>query len=66
MGIFVECWSGNGSFWSSLGMLYDALGSFDLLCLIETHKSFVRPLPDIPCYHWFSAYWIEMRSFDGV
>jgi hypothetical protein len=60
------CWNGNGSFWSSPGLLYDALGSTDILFVTETHASRVRPLPDFTGYHWLSVCRQETRSSGGV
>ncbi|KAH9310534.1 hypothetical protein KI387_025569 [Taxus chinensis] len=47
-------------------VLYDALGSSDLLFVTETHESLVRPLPKIRGYHWHSVCRHETRSFGGV
>jgi hypothetical protein len=49
-----------------IGLLYDALGSSDILFITETHESPVRPLPDITGYHQFSACRQETRSSGGI
>jgi hypothetical protein len=64
--ISISCWNGNGSFWSLSGLLYDALGSSDILLITETHESLVRPLLDITGYHQFSACRQETRSLGGI
>jgi hypothetical protein len=46
--------------------MYDALGSSNILFVIETHGSLVQPLLDIAGYHWFSTCRHETRCFGGV
>jgi hypothetical protein len=65
-GISIRYWNGHGSFWSSSGLLYDALESTDILFVTETHASPIRPLPNIADYHWFSVCRQETRSSGKV
>jgi hypothetical protein len=64
--ISISCWNGNGSFWSSSSLLYDALESTDILFIIETHASHARPLPDYAGYHWLSICRQETRRLGAV
>ncbi|GLJ27793.1 hypothetical protein SUGI_0545450 [Cryptomeria japonica] len=49
-----------------IGSLLDALGSSDILLLMERHESPVCPLPSIAGCHWHSAFRSETRSSGGV
>lgn len=60
------CWNGDIFFWSSLGMINDALGSSDILFVTKTHVSRIKPLTNVVGYHWFSVFKLETRCLGNV
>lgn len=60
------CWNDSESFWSSSGMMYNALNSSNILFITETHASPIKLLPNIAGYHWFSAYQQKTKSSCGI